>query len=175
VTSTGARLAAALALTFSAGCAGVSGLGGPESRAAERAGWRVYTVGALTVEAPSDWVASGDGLRLALVPPEGSARLEARVSREQGPDARACLAAAEAALKERDGGLARVQRHPSTLGGRPALAQEAAQGATHGWAYVACAGPEAHWLTFTGRSPVSQRLLEDWRAVVQSARLGGGP
>ena len=67
-----------------------------------------------------------------------------------------------------------MQRHPSTLGGLAALGQEADQGANHGWAYVACAGPAAHWLVFTGRSPVSQQLLEDWRAVVQSARFGGG-
>jgi hypothetical protein len=171
-----ARLGAAgLALLLGAGCAGVRVAGGPASRPAEREGWRVYAVGALSFEAPAGWEASGDAQRLALVPPGGSARLEAWVARERGASAAACLAAVEASLKERDAGLARVQRHPSTLGGHPALAQEADQGATHGWASVACDGPVPHWLTFTGRSPVGQQLLEDWRAVVLSARVGGGP
>ncbi len=137
--------------------------------------WQVYTVGAVSFEAPEDWAARGDARRVALVPPEGSARLEAWLAGERGTDARTCLAAAEAALKERDGELARVQRHHSTLGGRPALEQEADQGSSHGWAYVACAGKAQHWLTFTGRSPVSQRSLEAWRGVVQSARVGGAP
>jgi hypothetical protein len=167
-------LLAGMALALVSGCAGLRGLGGPESSPAGREGWRVYTVGALSFEAPAGWEAGGDGRRLSLDPPEGSVRLEAWVARERSVDGTACLATAEAALQDRDGALSRVQRHPSTLGGRPALAQEADQGATHGWAYVACAGPVAHWLSFTGRSPVSQRLLEDWRAVVQSARFGGG-
>jgi len=72
--------------------------------------------------------------------------------RDRGGDA-GRLAAAEATLKERDGGLARVQRHLSTLGGRPALQQEADQAANHGWAYVTCAGKSQHWLT----SPAARR------------------
>jgi hypothetical protein len=163
----------ALALLLSGGCASLGG-GAPASRPAERPGWRVFQVGALAFEAPSDWDASGGARKVTLVPPEGSARLEAWVGAERGADPAACLAAAEAALKERDPGLARVQRHPSRLGGRPALAQEADQGDAHGWAWVACAGASPHWLTFTGRSPVPARLLEAWRAVVESARLGGG-
>ena len=160
-----------LALLLSGGCAG---LGTPASRPAERAGWLVFSVGALTFEAPSGWEARGDEQKVTLVPPEGSARLEAWVGAGRGADGAACLSAAEAALKERDAGLERVQRHPSRLGGRPALAQEADQGATHGWAWVACAGAVPHWLTFTGRSPVGAPLLEAWRTVVESTRFGGG-
>jgi len=172
VSSAGSR-PALVALLLGAGCAG-SGPGAAASRPAERAGWRVHTVGALSFEAPADWEASADGRRLALVLPDGTARVEAWVGPRRGADARACLAEAQAALQERDAGLERVQRHPSTLGGQPALVQEADQGASHGWALVACAGTAPHWLTFIGRSPVSQLLLEDWRAVVQTARLGGG-
>jgi hypothetical protein len=163
-----------LALLLSAGCAGLGGLGAPDSRPSERPGWRIYTAGALAFEAPSAWEARGDARKVTLVPPEGSARLEAWVAADRGASATACLAAAEAGLKERDAGLERVQRHPSTLAGKPALVQEADQGSTHGWAYVVCAGPAQHWLTFTGRSPVSQRLLEEWRQAIQTARLGGG-
>jgi hypothetical protein len=165
-------LLAALLLTS---CAGPSGLRGtPVTRSSGRTGWLVYQVGALAFEAPAAWDAGGDARRVALVPPEGMARLEAWDSGSHGADATACLAEGEAALKARDAGLERVQRHPSTLGGQKAIAQEADQGSTHGWAWVACQGAVQHWLTFTGRSPVSQRHLEDLRAVVQSARLGGG-
>lgn len=168
------RIVLSLALLLTSGCAGLGWRGAPESRPSDRAGWRIYSVGAISFEAPSDWEASGDGRKVTLVPPEGSAQLEAWVAGERGGDRKACLAAGEAALKDRDPGLARVQRHPSMLGGQPAIQQEADQGSNHGWAYVVCAGKAQHWLTFTGRSPVSQRLLEDWRAVVQSSRLGGG-
>ncbi len=171
---TSSRIIPWLPLLLATGCAGLGWRGTPESRPSERAGWRVYSVGAISFEAPSSWEASGDGQKVTLVPPEGSARLEAWVAGERGGDGKACLAAGEAALKERDAGLARVQRHPSVLGGQPAVQQEADQGSAHGWAYVVCSGRAQHWLTFTGRSPVSQRLLEDWRAVVRSSRLGGG-
>jgi hypothetical protein len=173
---TGTRLVVAgLALLVTAGCAGPGWRGEPDWIPSGRTGWRVYTVGAIRFEAPSSWEASGDGGRLELVPPEGTARLEAWAAGDRGTDGKACLAAGEAALKERDPGLERVQRHPSTLGGRPALVQEADQGMNHGWAWVVCAGKAQHWLTFTGRSPVGQPLLEAWREVVKSARLGGGP
>ncbi len=172
---TSTRWSAALALWLATGCAGLLGRGPPESRPSARPGWRGYQVGALAIEAPSAWEASGDARRLALVPPQGSARLEAWAAGPRGADGAACLAAGEAALRERDAGLERVKRHLSSLGGKPAVEQEADQGGSHGWAYLACAGPEQHWLTFTGRSPVSQPLLETWRAVVQSARLGGAP
>jgi hypothetical protein len=173
MTSTRAMVAG-LALLATAGCAGLGGRGEPDWRPSERTGWRVYSVGAVTFEAPSSWEASGDGRRLTLVPPEGTARLEAWAAGDRGTDGKACLAAGEAALRERDPGLERVQRHPSTLGGRPALVQEADQGSSHGWAWVVCAGKAQHWLTFTGRSPVGQPLLEAWREVVRTARLGGG-
>jgi hypothetical protein len=39
---------------------------------------------------------------------------------------------------------------------------------------VTCVGPVQHWITFTGRSPVNQQLLEEWRTVVQTTQVGGG-
>jgi hypothetical protein len=174
VTPTARRLGLLLALLL-ASCAGPSGLrGSPVARTAGRPGWLVYQVGAISFEAPASWDAGGDARRVALVPPEGMVRLEAWEAGSHGADAAACLADGEAALRARDAGLERVQRHPSTLGGRKALTQEADQGNNHGWAWVTCLGPVQHWLTFTGRSPVSQGHLETWRAVVLSARLGGG-
>ena len=121
MTTTRLRLASALALTLTAGCAGVSHLGGPESRPAERAGWRVYTVGALTLEAPAGWEASGDGRRLTLDPPGGTARLEAWVTKERGAGGTACLAAAEVALKERDGEDDPACGHAASISSRSGL------------------------------------------------------
>jgi hypothetical protein len=169
------RLAVPLALLLLAACAGPSGLrGAPVTGPAGRPGWLTYRVGELSFEAPSSWEAGGDVRRVALVPPGGAVRLEARELGRRGADEAACLAEGEAALLARDAGLARVQRHPSTLGGKKAIAQEADQGGDHGWAWVTCAGPLQHWLIFTGRNPVGQAHLETWRAVVQSARVGGG-
>ncbi len=167
--------AALLAVLLLSGCVGPSGLrGSPGSQPAARDGWRVYRVGALAFEAPASWEAGGDTRRVALVPVGGTARLEAWEAGKHGGDAASCLADGEAALQSRDAGLARVQRHPSTLGGLKAFTQEADQGSVHGWAWVTCVGTLQHWLTFTGRSPVSQRLLDDWRSVVETTRPGGG-
>ena len=169
------RRVAPLAALLLACCAGPSGLrGSPESRPASRSGWRVFSVGAISFEAPASWEAGGDARRLALVPSEGTARLEAWEAGRRGLDPAACLADGEATLRTRDAGLERVQRHPSTLAGLPAVTQEADQGNNHGWAWVTCVGPLQYWLTFTGRSPVSLLLLEAWRTVVQSARVGVG-
>jgi hypothetical protein len=173
MTSTRVRLAT-LVLLSATGCAGLGWRGTPESRPSERAGWRVYSVGEISFEAPSAWEASGDGRKVTLLPPEGRAKLEAWAAGARGADRRSCLAEGESAMKSRDAGMVRVQRHPSTLAGQPALVQEADQGSSHGWAYVVCAGPAQHWLTFTGWSPVSPQLLEAWRGVVQTSRLGGG-
>jgi hypothetical protein len=164
-----------LAALLLAACAGPGGLHGrPASGPSSRPGWLTYRVGALSFEAPSGWEASGDARRVALVPPGAAVLLEARQLGPHGADEAACLAEGEAALAARAAGLARVQRHPSRLGGKKAITQEADQGGDHGWAWVACEGPLQHWLTFTGRSPVGQVHLEAWRAVVQSARVGGG-
>jgi hypothetical protein len=173
--STLLRSTVVLSTLLLSACAGPSGLRGtPVSSPAGRPGWLTYRVGALSFEAPSGWEAGGDARRVALVPPGGAVRLEARELGRHGADEAACLADGEAALQARDAGLARVQRHPSALAGKKAITQEADQGGDHGWAWVTCAGPLQHWLTFTGRTPIGQAHLEAWRAVVQSARVGGG-
>ena len=145
----------------------------PEGTPGERAGWLAYRVGRLRFEAPAGWTRSGDPGRLVLEAGR-AARLEAWVVDARYASARACLDEAEASLERGEGQLARVRRHPTTLGGRPALVQEADAGGWHGWAYAACAGPVQHRLFFTGRSPIPAELLEAWREVVKSARVGGG-
>jgi hypothetical protein len=167
-----APLAAALALA-AAGCAGLGGpLGAPPpSSPGQRAGWLAYRVAGLSLEAPAGWRASGDGRRLALE--ADGLRLEAWVVEERFADARACLVAAEEALQRGAERLSRVRRHTSALAGRNAVMQEADAGGWHGWAYGVCDGAVQYRLFFTGRSPIPAEILEAWRGVVASARLGG--
>jgi hypothetical protein len=157
-----------------AGCATLRGItaGPPQVMLSEREGWLVYTVGALQIEAPATWKASGEPRRIAL-DAEGAARLEVWQVETRFTDQKACLAAAEEALARGEGALARVRRHPTTLAGRPALVQEADAGGWHGWAYALCDGGVQLRIFFTGRSPIPGAILETWREVVRSARLAG--
>ena len=145
----------------------------PTGAPGSRPGWLAWSVGDLRFEAPADWTPSGDARRLGL-DAGGAARLEAWVVEERFADGAACLAAAEEALTRGEAQLARVRRHATSLAGRPAVVQEADAGGWHGWAYAVCRGGEQHRLFFTGRTPIGADLLEAWRGVVASARLGGG-
>jgi len=162
----GWRIAAALAVL--SGCSRVT------TRPSATEGESVYAVGALSFEAPSAWRASGDERHVRLVAPGDDATVEASAQRDAGPDA-SCLAAAEAALARGAAGLSAVQRHPSTLAGRKAVAQEADQGAWHGWAWATCAGGVQYRLWFAGRSPLSREMLEVQRRLLASAELGAPP
>lgn len=170
------RLAAALALLVAgAGCAGLRALVvPPQGEPTGRGGWLGWRVGALRFEAPAAWTASGHDRRLTLEA-AGEARLQAWVVEEAFADRQACLAAAEESLARGEGQLSRVRRHATKLAGRPAVMQEADAGGWHGWAYAVCQGGQQHRLFFTGRSPIPAELLEAWREVVASARLGEAP
>jgi predicted Zn-dependent protease len=172
------RLVAALGLLAAvagSGCAGVRSLVSPvpQGSPTERSGWLAWGVGGLRFEAPAGWVASGDTRRLTL-DAGGEARLEALAVEGAFADRKACLSAAEEALARGEAQLSRVRRHQTTLAGHPAVVQEADAGGWHGWAYAVCDGGEQHRLFFTGRSPIPAELLEAWRGVVKSARVGGG-
>ena len=167
-----AALALAAALSGS-GCAGLRALvSPPQGSPTDRQGWLGWEVGSLRFEAPAGWTASGDGRRLTLEV-AGQARLEALAVEARHADGKACLAAAEEALARGEAQLSRVRRHPTSLAGHPAVMQEADAGGWHGWAYAVCAGGEQHRLSFLGRSPIPAELLEAWREVVKSAKLGG--
>ncbi len=169
-----ALLALALAL-LAGGCAPLRALvSPPRGTPTARPGWLGWTAGELAFEAPAGWSASGDARRLRLDAGE-AARLEAWAVEERFPDQQACLAAAEEALARGEAQLSRVRRHATKLAGRPALVQEADAGGWHGWAYAVCVGGEQHRLVFNGRTPIPADLLEAWREVVASARLGGAP
>ena len=158
----------ALAWLAAAGCARVV------TRPDAREGASRYVVVGLSFEAPSDWRASGDDRHVRLVAPAGNGTIEASAvpDASAGPD---CLGNAAAALERGTQGLSAVQRHGSTFAGQKAVAEEADQGAWHGWAFAACSGGVQYRVWFAGRSPVPQELLEVKRRLVESARLEAAP
>ncbi len=138
-----------------------------------REGWLRYGLGELRFEAPAAWRASGGVRRIALDSPDGLARLE--ISHPEAPfdGERACLASAEEKLRQQEGALQRARRHPTRFAGRPAHALEADRGAWHVWAFAACDGGTQYRIFFTAATPATAEALEAWRALVQSARIGG--
>jgi len=170
-----AWLGAALTALGLAGCGGLKALVSPPppSTPSERAGWLVYQLDGLRLEAPAGWSASGDAGRVSLE--TDGARLEAWAVEARFADQAACLAAAEESLQRGAERLTRVRRHTTSLAGHAALLQEADTGGWHGWAYAACRGARQYRVVFTGRSPIPTALLETWRDVVKGVRLGGGP
>jgi uncharacterized protein YceK len=158
----------ALALLALAGCAQVV------TRPAASEGARVYVVGALSFEAPSDWRASGDERHVRLLAPALDGTIEASAVSEvrAGPD---CLARAEAALERGTPGLTAVQRHASSFAGFKAVAEEADQGSWHGWAWATCTAGAQYRVWFAGRSPLSRELLSVQQRLLASARLEAVP
>ncbi len=142
----------------------------PVARPAADPGRTVYSVGALSFEAPAGWSAEGDSRKVKLEAPDGRATLEARAAAVAGPDA-ACLADAERALARGADALSGVRRHGSTFAGRKAVAQEADATGWHGWAWATCAGGEQYRVWLAARTPVDRERLEVQRLVVATARL----
>jgi len=168
------RLALAVAAAAAvAGCGGLRSLVAPPpaSSPGEKVGWLAYRVEALRLEAPGAWTASGDARAVTLE--ADGLKLEAWRVEGRFDDGPACLAVGEEALQRGAERLTRVRRHTSALAGRTAVMQEADAGGWHGWAYAVCDGPVQYRLFFTGRSPIPAEVLEAWRGVVASARLGG--
>jgi hypothetical protein len=133
----------------------------------------VYTVNALRIEAPASWSAEGDARRLALAAPDGRARLEVTVPATAFHDERACLADADGRIGSGAGNLERVRRHPTRLGGRPGQSLEADRGGWHVWAVAACDGGMQYRIFFTAENPAPVEVVEVWRTLVQTARIGG--
>jgi hypothetical protein len=160
---------AAVALSLSA-CAAA---GRPaQGRPSGREGWLVYGLRALRFEAPAAWRASGDERRIALEAPGGGARLELSVPEVPFADERACLAAAEGKLAERQKTLARARRHPTRFGGLSAQALEGDEGGWHVWAVAACQGGTQYRVFFTATTPATAEAIDAWRTLLESARVG---
>jgi hypothetical protein len=147
----------------------------PVGKPAGREGWLVYELRALRFEAPAGWAARGGERRMSLEAPGGSARLEVSFPESDFADEKACLAAAEEKLRAqaRDGGLERARRYATRFAGRPAQTLEGDQGGWHVWAYAACDGGVQYRVFFTAATPSTPEVLEAWRALVASARVGG--
>jgi hypothetical protein len=142
----------------------------PVTRPAADPARLVYSVGALSFEAPASWSAEGDSRKVKLAAPDGAATLEARAAAGAGPDA-ACLADAERSLEKGAARLTAVRRHPSSFAGRKAVVQEADGDGWHGWAWAACAAGEQYRVWLAARIPVDRERLEVQRWVVATARL----
>jgi hypothetical protein len=171
----GARRALLLAaLAALSGCAGIrEALAPPPAGAPSgRPGWLVYTVGSLRFEAPEGWRASGGPRHLTLEAPDGGARLEVSTPDAPFVGEPACLADAEAQLR-RGETMQRVRRHATTFGGARAQTLEGDAGGWHVWAWAACDGGSQYRIFLTARSPAPAQVVEAYRALTASARIGG--
>ena len=169
--------AAVLALALAvAGCASMRGALAPSpvGMPSGRDGWLVYTAGDLRFEAPAAWRSSGDPRHVSLEAPDGSGRLEVREVEERFATNAACLGAAEDTLRRNAEQLQRARLHPTTVAGRRGVVLEADQGsAGHGWAWGICDGTVQYRLFLSGSTPLSKEVLEAYRALLASARIGG--
>jgi hypothetical protein len=144
----------------------------PQGKPSGKAGWVVYEVDALRLEAPEAWSASGDAKHLRLDAPDRAARLEVSAPGAALADEKACLAAAEQAM-ERASSLERVRRHATTFAGARGFAVEGDSGGWHVWAWAACDGGRQYQVFLTARTPAPPAVLEVQRALATGARLGG--
>lgn len=164
---------AVAALAFGALVAG-SGCGRLEGVPTGR-GWNAFRVGTMTLELPEEWAARGDALRLEAESPDGRAKVVAERPAQPFASPQACLAQAEEALDRGAGQLDRARRHPTRLGGRAAITQEADVRGWHGWAWAACDGRQQYRLSFFGVSPLAQEALTAQRGLEASVRFDGPP
>jgi hypothetical protein len=170
-------LSAALCALALAGCSIVHQRAQPEGPQVRpgREGMLTYTVGRLSFEAPVEWEARGDPLRVTVLRDGEAARIDAqRVDRTFRNDAQ-CLEQAERSLARGSGRFTNVRRHPTTLAGRKAVVQEADQPGWHGWAWALCDRGEQYRVSFTGRSPLDEEALRVVRALGASAALAAEP
>jgi hypothetical protein len=171
----GASIFACVALALLSGCASIRNAVGPPPRGAPsgRPGWLVYPVGALRFEAPEAWRPSGTPRHLELASPDGGARLEVSTPDAPYADEKACLAAAELAMKRGADALEHVRRHPTRFASVAAITAEGDQGGWHVWAFAACDGGTQYQVFFTARSPAGPGALEAYQTLVKTAKVGG--
>jgi hypothetical protein len=169
-----ALAAAALVLALS-GCATVREVFAPApvGKPSGRQGWLVYELRDLRFQAPGTWRPSGGERRVALEQPEGKARLEVTHRAADFADEKACLADADERLRQQAGAFERARRHATRFAGHPAHSLEGDQGGWHVWAFAVCDGGVQYGVFFTAASPASPEALEAYRALSETARIGG--
>jgi hypothetical protein len=167
-------IALALAAALTLGCAGVREAltPAPQGQPSGRDGWLLYTVGALRFEAPAGWTPSGGPRHLKLEGLSGGARLEVSTPEAVFASPAACLADAEQVMK-RGETMQRVRRHATTFGGARGLFLEGDSAGWHVWAWAACDGGAQYQVFLTARSPAPQEVVDAYRSLTASARLGG--
>ncbi len=158
-----------------ASCAGLPPIAGTPVPGPAGEGRVSYAVGRLSFEAPGAWRARGDGREVRVEAADGSALIVARAVEPGFPSESQCLARAEESLARGAAAFRNARRHPTTFAGLPAVTQEGAGGGWHGWAFAACDGGRQYRVVFNGVSPLSPQAMEAYRALVSSARMGGGP
>jgi hypothetical protein len=145
----------------------------PEGKPSGRDGWLVYELRDLRFQAPATWRPAGGERRVALESPDGRARLEVSHPEREFVDGKACLAEADRKLRQQAGAFERVRRHPTRFAGRAAQTLEGDQGGWHVWAYAVCDGGVQYRVFFAAASPMPPEAIEAYRALVESARIGG--
>lgn len=145
----------------------------PEGRPSGREGWLVYELRDLRFQASAAWRPAGGERRVALEAADGRARLEVSLPERESVDEKACLAEADRKLRHQAGAFERVRRHPTRFAGRAAQTLEGDQRGWHVWAYAVCDGGVQYRVFFAASSPMSPEALEAYRALVESARIGG--
>jgi hypothetical protein len=146
----------------------------PQGKPSGRDGWLVYSAGDLRFEAPAGWHPSGDAQRITLEAPDGTGRLEARQVEDRFPSADTCLQSAEQTLRRNSEQLQRVRLHPTTVAGRRGVVMEADRGDQgHGWAWGVCDGGVQYRLFLSGGTPLSKDVLEVYRTLLSTVRIGG--
>lgn len=159
---------AILAFVAAAGCGRLQGV--PTGR-----GWNQYRIGGLTLELPEEWGAKGDATRMTAQAPDGQARVAAERLERAFASSAECLAQAEQSLARGSSELERSRRHPTTLGGRAAVMQEADVRGWHGWAWAACDGRQQYRLSFFGVTPLTPDAVTAQRGLEASVRFDGKP
>ena len=167
-----ASVAAASAVLLLSGCAHLLGPV-PEGKPSGREGWLVYQLRDLRFEAPGAWRASGGSRHMRFEAPDGKARLELSYPETDLVGEKACLASAESMLRGQARSLERARRHPTRFAGRPAQTLEADERGWHVWAFAACDGGVQYRVFFTAWTPAAPEVIEAWRTLVASARVGG--
>ncbi len=145
----------------------------PVGKPSGREGWLVYQLRDLRFEAPAAWRAAGGDRRMSFEAPDGKARLELSYPEADLASEKACLASAEQKLRAQEGSLERPRLHATRFAGVPAQTLEADERGWHVWAFAACDGGVQYRVFFTAATPAAPEVLDAWRTLVGSARIGG--
>ena len=148
-----------------------AGLSGPDTSAGSAPNTTRYAVEGLSFEAPSSWRSAGSRRAVKLTHPDELAVIDVAAVKGRFADEKTCLEEASRALARGDRNFQNIRRYPSRFAGRPAIAQEADQGAWHGWAWAACDGGAQYRVFFSARSPVGREVIQSWRAFTKSAQM----